>query len=286
MQVKKKKKIVVNVGCGDARDNAKSLEAVVRDIGVVTGQKAVIVNEAFANLFNLGRDVVGKHVAAPYNSNLDYQIIGLMKNARLIHPLAVEPMPFLLIPYTQSGVYGVSSLVFHVKTALPENSVIPQIRSLVSRMDPSLPIENLTTMSRTVRENTFSFRFSFTLAVAGACLAVLLTAVGLYGIFAYNVALRRREIGMRMAFGATRGRMYLMFLRHAALIALIGCAIGFGLSIYAGKLIESQLYQFEGFDKGVFIGAAALLLVIMILAALIPVRRAVTSEPLELLHDE
>jgi ABC-type antimicrobial peptide transport system permease subunit len=89
-----------------------------------------------------------------------------------------------------------------------------------------------------------------------------------------------------MAFGATRGRLCLMFLRQAALITLPGCVISFALSLFAGKLIASMLYKFEGFDKGVFFGAAVLLFVIMLLVALIPVRRAVTAEPSESMRDE
>jgi predicted permease len=248
-----------------------------------TGQKTVIVNEAFVELFNLGRDAVGKHVAAPYNGNLDYQIVGIAKNARNIHVM-VQPQPFIFFPHTKYGSSGY--MIFYVKTALPVNSVIPQIRDLVSRMDPTLPIQDLTTMTQTMRESTFSARFQFTLAIAGASIASLLTAVGLYGIFAYNVKLRRREIGLRAALGATRVKLCFMFLRNAALITVTGCLISLALSIFAGRQIASMLYKFEGFDKGVFFGAAVLLFIIMMLAVLIPVRRAVMTEPSESMRDE
>jgi len=254
-----------------------------------TGKKAVIANEAFAELFNLGRDVVGKHVSLPTGGSLDYEIVGLAKNARYTNILE-EPQPFLFVPYTRAesafGTIGVRSRVFYVKTALPEESVLPQLRGLVSRIDPAFPVENMTTMTQIIRDNTSNARLSYTLAVAGACMAMLLTAVGLYGIFAHDVARRRREIGLRMALGATRGRLCLMFLSRAALITLTGCVIGLGLSIFAVKQIQSQLYKFEGFDTGMFIGAAALLFVIMMLAVLIPVRRAVVAEPLESLRTE
>ena len=250
-----------------------------------TGQKAVIVNEAFAELFNFGRDAIGKYVAVPYDGSLDYQIVGLVKNAKNIHVRA-EPQPFLFIPYTKYGSFISVGLIFHVKTAMPEESVIRQIRDLISRMDPTLPIENLTTMIQVNREGTFSTRFSCTLAVAGACLALFLTAVGLYGIFTYDVARRRREIGLRMALGATRANLCLMFLRKAALIALTGDVISLALSIFAGRLIQAQLYKFEGFDAGVFMGATALLFVIITLVVLIPVRRAVMTEPMEAIRDE
>jgi len=246
-------------------------------------KKVAIVNEAFAELFELDRDVVGKYVAIPYNTNLDYKIIGLVKNTKHAHVLA-EPLPFLFRPYTSDGAPG--SLVFYVKTALPKDRIIPQIRSLVSRMDQTLPIENLTTMTQTVRDQTFSTRFSYILAVAAAGLATLLTSVGVYGIFAYDVARRRREIGLRMALGATRLRLCMLFLRKAVLISLSGCAISFVLSVFAGRVIQSQLYKFEGFDASVFLGSTVLFFIIIILVVLIPVSRAVMTEPLELMRDE
>jgi ABC-type antimicrobial peptide transport system permease subunit len=153
-------------------------------------------------------------------------------------------------------------------------------------MDPSIPIENLTTMTQTIRNHAFGNRFAFILAIAIAFFATLLTAVGLYGIFAHDVARRRREIGLRMALGATRVRLHRMFLRKAALITLTGGAIGCALSVFAGRLIQSMLYKFEGFDTGVFLVAAALLFMVMMLAVLIPVRRAVTTEPMESMRDE
>ena len=250
-----------------------------------TGRKAVIVNETFAEKFELGRDVVGKYVAVPYAYGLDYEIIGLVKNAKHFS-VADEFQPYLFFPHSKFELLRIENLNFYVKTALPPNSVIPRVRDIVTRIDPTLPIENLTTMMQTIRNNTFENRFASWLAGAFAFLATLLTAVGLYGIFAYDVARRRREIGLRMALGATRTRLCLMFFRRAALITLIGGAIGSLLSIYAGRIIQSMLYKFEGFDTGVFLGAAALLFVIMTSAVLIPVCRAVMIEPLEALRDE
>ena len=245
----------------------------------------VIVNEAFAEKFKLGRDAVGKYVGFFGNStNITLEIIGLAKNAKYAS-VEREPESFMFIPYRVDFI-DARNLFFYVKTDMPEDSIIPQIRNLVSRMDPTLPIENLTTMAQEIRDNTFSNRFTFILAVSIAIFATLLTAVGLYGIFAYDVARRRREIGLRMALGATRLRICLMFLRKAALIALTGGAISIALSIFAGRIVQSMLYKFEGFAAGVFMGATALLFVIITQVVLIPVRRAVMTEPMEAIRDE
>ncbi|MDR0311227.1 MAG: ABC transporter permease [Acidobacteriota bacterium] len=243
--------------------------------------KVAVINEAFAEKFNLGRDVVGKRIGIRGYAS-DIEIIGLAQNAMYFQVSTATPT--VIVPFQHSDT--IESRTFYVKTALPPEMLLPQIRPVMARLDAALPVENLSTMARYVYDEAFPRRLIATLSGTFASLATLLTAVGLYGIFAYDVAKRRREIGLQMALGATRGRLCLMFLRKAALVTLSGGAIGFALSIYAGRLIQSMLYKFEGFDAGVFIGAAALLFLVMLLVVLIPVRRAVMSEPLELLHDE
>jgi len=247
--------------------------------------RVVIVNEAFAEQFELGRDAVGKYVGFPMDFNPNVEIIGLANNSKYVHPSG-NPQPFIFIPYRQFELLQTGNLIFYIKSTLPPSGITPQIQSIVTRLDPTLPIENMSMLTHAVRDSTFGIRFQAIFAISGACLAILLTAVGLYGIFAYDVSLRRREIGLRMAFGATRLRLCLMFLRRAALISLAGGVIGIVLSVYAGRIIQSMLYKFDGFDTGVFFGAMALLFVIMATAVLIPVSRAVMIEPLEALRDE
>jgi predicted permease len=245
--------------------------------------KVVIVNEAFAEKYNLGRDVIGKRIGIN-RSLLDIEpnveIIGLVKNTKYQSDSYFPPL--VTVPFQRSDT--IETRTFYIKTALPPEKLLLQMRPLVARLDSMLPIDNLSTMARHVYDETFPNRLITILVVTFAFIATLLTAVGLYGIFAYNVARRRREIGLRMALGATRVRLCLMFLRRAAQITLVGGAIGFALSLFAGRLIQSLLYKFEGFDVGVFIGAAALFFVIMTLAVLIPVCRAVLVEPLEALR--
>jgi len=246
--------------------------------------KVAVVNEAFAEKYNLGRDAVGKRIGIfdIGGTALDIEIIGLAKNAKYQDVMG-EWLPQVIMPNSR---YNSANRIFYVQTAQPPETLLPRIRGLAARLDHALPVENLSTMPRHVHDQTFPHRLSSTLAAAFACLATLLTAVGLYGIFAYNVARRRREIGLRMALGATRLRLCLMFLRQAALIALTGCAPGFVLSVFAGRVIQSQLYKLEGFDAAVFLGAPALLFVIITQVVLIPVRRAVTAEPMDAMRDE
>jgi len=245
--------------------------------------KVAVVNEAFAEKFNLGRDAIGKRIGFSSDNALDFEIIGLVKNSKF-QGLQRDSSPLVIAPFQQSDMTWTRT--FYVKTALPPEQILSQIHPLVARLDTALPIKNLSTMTRYIHDQTFDARLMTILAVAFASMATLLTAVGLYGIFAYNVARRRREIGLRMALGATRVGLCLMFFRQAALIALCGCAPGFVLSVFAGRVIQSQLYKFEGFDTGVFLGSTVLLFIIIIMVVLIPVRRAVITEPLELMRDE
>ena len=246
-----------------------------------SSSKVAVVNEAFAEKFNLGRDAVGKRIGFDADV-LDVEIVGLVKNSSF--QSFRDSHPLVIVPFQQSDTNWTRT--FYVNTALPLEQLFPQIRRVAAQLDSTLPVENLSTMARQVHDQTFDVRLMVVLSNAFAFMATLLTAVGLYGIFSYNVARRRREIGLRMAFGATRVSICLMFLRQSSLIALAGCVPGFALGVFAGRVIQSLLYGLEGFDTGVFLGAAALLFIIITLVVLIPVCRTVLNEPLELLREE
>ena len=244
--------------------------------------KVVVVNEAFAEKYQLGRDAVGKRIGINGNT-LDYEIIGISKNAKYIS-VSTEAYPFVVTPFRQSDTGG--KRTYYVKTSLPPKSLLPQIRRVTAQLDSTLPLADLSTMTQHVQDETFPSRIMAALTAAFAGMATLLTAVGLYGIFADDVARRRREIGLRMALGATHVRLCLMFLRKAALITLTGGAAGFVIGVFSGRILQSMLYQLESFDTGVFLCAAVMLFLIMLLAVMIPVIRAVRTEPMKALSQE
>ncbi len=136
----------------------------------------------------------------------------------------------------------------YVRTALDPEEFLATLPRVVARIDPNLPLENLRTMPQQVRQNVFLDRFISLLSAAFACLATLLAAIGLYGVLAYTVAQRTREIGLRMALGAAPSRVRGMVLRQVALMTLVGGAIGLGGAVWLARLAESLLYELKGHD--------------------------------------
>jgi ABC-type antimicrobial peptide transport system permease subunit len=141
-------------------------------------------------------------------------------------------------------------------------------------------------MPEQVRQNVFLDRFISVLSTAFACLATLLAAIGLYGVLAYTVAQRTREIGLRMALGAAPGRVRAMVLKQVGVMTLVGGFIGLTAALWLGPMAESQLYQLKGRDPLVYVGAVGVLAFIALLAGFVPAHRASRVEPMWALRYE
>ena len=214
---------------------------------------------------------------------LDTEIIGLVQDAKYSEVKGEVP-PQFFTPYRQDP--GIGFITFYVRTAVEPETVIPTVRKIVADLDPNLPLENLRTLEQQAKENVFLDRFISFLSTAFATLATLLAAVGLYGVLAYTVAQRTREIGLRMALGAAPGRVRTMVMRQVGLMVLIGGFIGLTAAVWIGSLAQEQLYQMEGNDPGVMIGSAVLLAIVALLAGLIPAHRASRVDPMTALRYE
>ena len=247
--------------------------------------KVAIVNESFAKKFNLGTDVVGKRMGQGIGTNakLDIEIVGFVKDAKYSE-VKDEIPPLFFLPYRQDPQIG--SINFYVRTALDPRQLMPSITSSVARLDPNLPVDNLKTLEQQVRENVFLDRMISTLAAAFAVLATVLAAIGLYGVLAYTVTQRTREIGVRMALGADAGAVRMMVLRQVAMMTVIGAVVGLAGAVGLGRLAESLLYQMKGTDPLVFVLATVALGVVALGAGYVPARRAAAIDPMRALKYE
>jgi predicted permease len=245
--------------------------------------KVAIVNEAFARKFNLGKDAVGKRAASDGNSKLDTQIVGLVQDAKYSEVRDAVP-PIYITPYRQDDRVGQNT--FYVRTSIDAEQFLPNVHKVVAALDPNLPVENLRTMPQQVRDNVFLDRMISTLSAGFAILATILAAVGLYGVLAYTVAQRTREIGLRMALGAAPGRVRSMILRQVAVMTLIGGVVGLMAAIGIGSVAESQLYQMKGRDATVLVVSAVLLTLVALGSGLIPAHRASKVDPMRALRYE
>jgi predicted permease len=246
--------------------------------------KVAIVNEAFARKFNLGRDVIGKRIGSDgSDSKLDTEIVGFAKDAK--YSEVRDPVPPLFFrPYMQDERVG--SMTFYIRTATDAESFLQNVHRVVASLDPNLPVEDLRTMPQQVRENVFLDRLISTLSAGFALLATLLAAVGLYGVLAYTVAQRTREIGLRMALGAAPARVRAMVLRQVGLMTIVGGIVGLFAGVAAGFGAEALLFEMKGYDPVVLAVSAVLLTLVALGAGLIPAHRASRVDPMQALRYE
>jgi predicted permease len=250
------------------------------DADRVGAPKVAVVNEAFAKKFHLGRDVVGKWIGTSGGDSLDTQIVGLVKDAKYSE-VKDEVPPLYFQPYRQKRV---GSLTFYVRTAGDLNTVMRAIPGVVSKLDPNLPVEGLKTLPQQVKENVSLDRLISTLSGAFAVLATLLATIGLYGVLAYTVAQRSREIGVRMALGADARRVRRLVLSQVGRMILVGGVIGLAAALLLGRYARSLLFDLQGYDAVTLIVAPLLLAAVALGAGYLPARRASRVDPVETLR--
>ncbi len=249
------------------------------------GSRVAMVNEAFAKKFGLGRDAVGKRMSMNSSSaaELDLEIVGLVKDAKYSEVKGDIP-PVFFVSARQDSTLG--EMNFYVRTSGSLSELLRTIPGVVGRLDPNLPVQELKTMPQQVKENVFMDRMIGTLSSAFALLATLLAAVGLYGVLAYTVAQRTREIGVRMALGATGGAVRTMVLRQVGVLTAIGGVFGMLGAYGLGKAASSLLFGLKGNDPLVFALSAVLLTLVALGAGYLPALRASRVHPMRALRYE
>ena len=247
--------------------------------------RVAVVNEAFAKKFGLGRDAVGKLMGDGGNDSLNIQIVGLVRDAKYSE-VKDEIPPQFFSPVRQDTTVGF--ITFYVRSARAGGAeqLLRAIPGVIKRLDPNLPVENLKTMPQQVKDNVFLDRMIGTLSAAFALLATLLAAVGLYGVLAYSVAQRTREIGVRMALGADSWRVRTMVLRQVGIMTIIGGVIGVAAAIALGRWASSLLFELQGHDPLVVVLSATVLTLVALGAGYIPALRASRIEPTQALRYE
>ncbi len=244
--------------------------------------QVAIVNETFAKKFNLGKDAVGKRMSQG-GDTLNIEIIGLAKDSKYSDVKAKIPPVFFLANRQDSTV---GSLSYYVRSGLDPVTVMRAIPGVVHKFDPDLPVMALRTLEQQVKDNVFLDRMISTLSAAFAALATLLAAIGLYGVLAYSVAQRTREIGVRMALGANGGSVQAMVLKQVAMMTLIGGVVGLAGALGLGIAAKSLLYELKGYDPVVMIGSIVTLTAVAFGAGYIPALRASRIDPMQALRHE
>jgi predicted permease len=245
--------------------------------------QVAIVNEAFADKFQLGTDVVGKRMAFGAGGELNIEIVGLVADTKYSQVKQDIP-PQVFIPRYQDDQLGF--LTFYVRSTLAPADILSAIPRVVQRLDPNLPVTDLATLPDVVRDNTFLDRMIGVLSGGFALVATLLAATGLYGVLAYSVAQRTRELGVRQALGATPARLRSMVLAQVGRMGLIGVAVGLVLAVMLGRAAESVLFGLSGHEPAVLAAAVLVLGIVVLAAGYLPARRASSVDPLQALRYE
>ena len=221
------------------------------------GPRVAIINESFAKHFFGGRNPVGFHLCLDekYEAGRAYEIVGVVKDAHYFGLReALEPMVYLSVWRPNA-----SSRALCIRTSREVPEIVEMVRRQVTALDPAIPVLNSRTMQQQIDNNILEDRLIATLSSFFGFLALLLAGVGLYGVISYAVTRRTREIGIRMALGAQRSAVLWLILRDAALLMLIGAAIGIPASLAATRLVKVFLYGISAQDPvTIVIGTAVL----------------------------
>jgi predicted permease len=245
---------------------------------VIGAPKVAIINETMAKYFYGSSNPIGRRFGFGRGKPTDIEIVGIAKDVRSVE-LRDQPPRYVYIPYAQDD--SVTQLTYYVRAARDDGGAIAAgIRQSVRRLDPNLPIFNMKTMAVQIDESLFVERMVAVLSVAFGALATLLAAIGLYGVMSYAVTRRTREIGIRMALGAERGRVLWLVLREVAAMALAGIAGGLAAALWVTRQVQSQLYGLSPNDPLTLGIAMGLLATVAIASGYIPARRATTIDPM------
>jgi hypothetical protein len=251
------------------------------------GQLSVaIVNLAFAKrFFGTPQNAIGRQIGkgAGNDMKFDITIVGVVGNIRHTD-LRTELGGAVYKPYLQEEHPG--GVVMYLRTAQSPESIEPAIRQTIHQLDPTLVVDGLRTMEEQVSRSASDERALAFLAIGFSILAMVLAAVGLYGVLAYSIEQRTREIGVRLALGSQRWGVTVLVVREMTIIAAIATALALPSVVALAQLFRSQLYGVTTFDPLTLIGAVTLTAVMVALAAALPARRAATVQPMEALRTE
>jgi predicted permease len=258
----------------DARDAADST-------------KVVVIDERMAKKFWPDRDPIGRRLYTPTDTK-DFQkitpqtqfltVVGVTKEVQLIDPRAdVTPVGVVYLPFPQQPIRAIT---FVVRTRTPSTTIGGQITQAVAGLDPQLPVYRLRTMQDWIDRALIGRRVPMLIAMAFGVVALLLAAVGIYGVLAYGVVQRQREIGVRLALGGTAAGVFGLVLKDGLKIVGIGVAAGLASSVAVGQLMKSELFDVAPLNPIVLgVGTAALVIVALV-ATMIPAWRASRIDPI------
>ncbi|MGA3028000.1 MAG: ABC transporter permease [Bryobacteraceae bacterium] len=239
-----------------------------------------VINEAMARFFWRGRNPIGQMFSWGSDSGPWNQVVGVVNDVR------EWGLTEKAIPEAYSAFDGDSRVFLILHTSLPPDSLTAQVRRTLAQLDSNLPLFSVRTMDEVIGEQARSERFLSGLVGSFAAVALLLAALGIYGVLSYAVTTRTREIGIRMSLGATEARVLSGVLGAGMRLAIIGFAAGAAGAFAGGRVLSSLLHEVKPGDPLVFLATTGLLAIVALAACYVPARRAARLDPMVALREE
>jgi putative ABC transport system permease protein len=256
------------------------------------GVPAAVVNEALVRKYFGGENPIGRRITfgSPDSTAEWREIVGVVGNVRHLG-LTTDPMPEIYVPIQQLApdfwsIFASIPISFVVRSDREFSALAPEIRRAIREVDPEQPISGLREAGELLSDAVARQRFSMMLLVLFGSLALTLAAIGVYGVMAYTVSQRTRELGIRLALGARTGSVRTLVLRQGLGIALLGVGLGLGGALALGRLLTSLLYDVSPADPRVLGAAALTLSAVSAFASLVPAIRATRVDPIDALRSE
>jgi putative ABC transport system permease protein len=253
------------------------------DLELREKRHVVLINEALARQHFPNEDPIGKRLdVAMFDEPFWAEIIGVVGNVRY-DSLVDEPPPAAYFSHSDLT-YGFMTLV--IRTDGDPIAIAPAVQREIRSLDPNQPVSDVRSMNQVMSEWVSRSRFNTLLLGLFAGLATLLSAVGIFGVMNYSVALRTRELGLRLAIGAQPRQVLLLVLKQGLLLTVFGIAIGLAAAFALTRLLSGLLFGVEAVDVSTFTTISLLLVMVSLLACYLPARRAMRIDPLQALRYE
>ena len=255
----------------------------------VPNRHTLVINESMARRYFEGGNAVGQRLQTGDADPKSYwcTIVGVVGDVKY-EGLDVKEQPTMYVPYTDDGwnPWFTQSMSLVVRTSAKPAQVAAAARIAVAKLDPTVPVANVFTVDQLLSKSVAAPRFRTMLMATFAVLALVLAAIGVYGVLAYSVERRTREIGVRVALGAQRSGVLWLVISRGAKLALAGVGIGAGISLILTRLMSSLLYEISATDPLTFCAVAAFLFAVALAACYVPARRAMKVDPMVALRYE
>jgi len=260
----------------------------ITDGDLLTAMPVTIINSAMANKYWPGENPIGKQVGVGMTRIPVRTIVGVVADIKQVS-LREIPDPTMYVPYTQNEIKtwpNMQAMQYAIRTKTDPDAIAGSVREAVHSVDPDLPVADFATLTTLVDTSLTADRFAMLLLAAFGMLALILSAIGMYGVVSYSVMQRTPEIGIRIALGARREQILVMVLGQGCRLACAGITIGLIAALTTTRLMARFLYGVQPTDPTTFAAVSLLLIAVALLACYVPARKAMNVDPMIALRCE